>query len=180
MNFEDIKTPQELYKYMDENIEYGFLGKDGKIYKSNDLEFDTKWLDYYILEKPEEVINNKIGICWDQVELERMWFEKNNFEYKTYFEMVNLDYENNYSTHTFLIYREDNKWYYFENADYDNKGIFEFNTIEELLEFQKEKYIIHLKEENIKDEELDKIIRVEYEKPNNHISASEYIEYVLK
>ena len=167
--------PQEIIEQMD-NIKYGWKDK----YENIHYNIDDTFSDNYVLQSPDEVLHNKVGVCWDQVELERAWFEKNNFEYKTYFEMVNLDYENNYSTHTFLIYREDNKWYYFENADYDNKGIFEFNTIEELLEFQKEKYIIHLKEENIKDEELDKIIRVEYEKPNNHISASEYIEYVLK
>ncbi len=180
MILNDIKTPDELYKYMDENIEYGYLGKDGNIYKADNPEFDDKWFDYYLLESPEEVIKNKIGICWDQVELERKWFEKNKFEYKTYFEIVDVNYENNYSTHTFLIYKDNNKWHYFENADYDNRGIYSFDSIEELLDFQKEKYIIHLKEENIKDEEIDRIKRVLYQKPTSHISAREFIEFVLK
>ena len=87
MILNNIKTPEELYKYMDENIEYGYLGKDGNIYKADNPEFDDKWFDYYLLESPEEVIKNKSGICWDQVELERKWFEKNKFEYKTYFEI---------------------------------------------------------------------------------------------
>ena len=46
-----------------------------------------------------------IGNCFDQTELERDWFTKNNYYVETYFEMVNLDYKNAYPTHSFLIYK---------------------------------------------------------------------------
>ena len=29
---------------------------------------------------PEELLNKKIGVCWDQVELERKLFEENNIK----------------------------------------------------------------------------------------------------
>ena len=41
------------------------------------------------------------GNCFDQTELERDWFTKNNYYVETYFEMVNLNYKNVYPTHSF-------------------------------------------------------------------------------
>jgi len=30
----------------------------------------------YYLPTPKEIIKNKVGICWDQVELERYYFKR--------------------------------------------------------------------------------------------------------
>lgn len=178
--FTNIKTPKELNEYMNKNISYGYLGKNNKIYMPNDPNFDKDWLDNYILETPYDILSTKVGNCFDQVEFERNWFENNNYEYKTIYNQVLLNYDNSYPTHTFLVYKENNKWYYFENAWEDMKGIHEFNTLEELLEYEYNKYIEFLKEFNITDEEIEKIKYFEYSKPKEHISAKEYIEYMLK
>ncbi len=36
----------------------------------------------YSLMTPQEVLENQCGICVDQVELERDWFEKHNYQYE--------------------------------------------------------------------------------------------------
>lgn len=175
-----IDTPEELLDFMNKNIKYGYLGKNGKIYHEDDTDFNSKWYSEYVLESPNDVLNNLCGNCFDQVELEREWFLKHNYEIKTIFEMVKLEYKNNYQMHAFLVYKDkSNNWNWFENADFNNRGIYTFNTLESLLKFQHEKYLELLKKSNIKDEEKDKIIITEFTKPKEKICVYEYLEHVL-
>ncbi len=176
--YNKITTPQELLKFMN-NIEYGYLGSNQKIYKQEDEKFDKDWYNNYVLETKEDILRNKVGNCWDQVELERDWFEKNGYEIKTYFEMPLLDYKNNYPSHTFLIYKDNNKYYWFEHAGLNNYGIHEYNSLEELHKDQMNKYHDTLKEYSISSEEINHIIIKEYNKPENNLSAEEFINHCL-
>lgn len=177
MNYEDIKTKEQLSEWMDK-ITYGYKGKT-KYHTYEENDFNDVWYNEYLLSEPNDVIKSKIGNCWDQTELERYWFKSKNYEIKTLYEMVKLPYENPYPTHTFLVFKDNNKWYWFENADFKNRGIHEFNTIDDLINYQQEKYIELLKTFSIKDEELKNIILKEYEKPKSNISAKEFIEHVI-
>ena len=176
---DDIKTPEELLNFMSKNIDYGYLGKNNRVYHYNDSDFDSEWYEQYILENSEELVNNSYGNCFDQVEFERDWFLKNGYEIKTIYEMVKLDYNNVYPTHSFLSYKDNDCWFWFENADFDNRGIHKFNTFEELLNYQYEKYVEFLKTFNITNEELERIIVTDFEKPKEHISAEEYLNHVI-
>lgn len=175
----DVKTPEELLNFMSNKINYGYLGKNKKIYHQDDSNFDSDWYEQYILQSSEDLLKTLYGNCFDQVELERDWFLKNGYEIKTIFEMVNLDYENNYPTHSFLVYKNNDCWYWFENADFNNRGIHKFNTLEELLNYQYNKYIELLKTFNIKDIEIEKIVLTEFDKARKHLSAEEYLEHVI-
>ena len=174
-----IKTPEELLEFMSNNINYGYLGKNDRVYHYDDSDFNSNWKEQYILETKEELLKNLCGNCWDQVEFEREWFINNGYEVKTIFEMVLLDYDNEYPTHSFLAYKNNNEWCWFENADLNNRGIHRFNTFEELISYQQEKYLDFLKTFNIKDEEINKIIITEFDKPKEHISSDEYLEHVI-
>lgn len=70
-------------------------------------------------------------------------------------------------------------WYLFEHADYENKGIYEFTSKEELLIFQMNNYISYLKTFNISDLELSKVILRKFERPKKHIDAKEYLDHVV-
>ena len=74
-------------------------GQKGNKYYGDEGDF----VKDYILETPEEVKKNKIGLCWDQVEYLRDYLEKKNVKVKTYFLIY---YEGICPTHTFLIYEE--------------------------------------------------------------------------
>ncbi len=175
----DIKTPEELLLFMSNKINYGYLGKNGRVYHYDDSDFDSDWYEQYVLENNDDLLKNLCGNCWDQVEFERDWFLKNHYEIKTIFEMVKLNYNNEYPTHTFLIFKDNDCWYWFENADSNNRGIHKFNTLDEVLNYQYKKYVESLKTLNITKEELDKIIVTEFNKPKEHISASEYLNHVI-
>ena len=176
----NINTPEELLEFMSNNVNYGYLGKSGRVYHFDDKDFNEKWYEEYVLESPEELLNNLYGNCWDQVEFERNWFSNHNYEFKTIYEMVDLDYDNDYPTHSFLIFKDNNNcWNWFENSDFYNRGIHTFNSIEELLKYQYNKYLKFLKEYNISPAEIDKIVLKEFDKPKSNITAKEYLKHVM-
>ena len=178
-DLDSIKNPKELLEYMD-NITYGFVGKNGKKYLDM---YSKEWNDWYeqcFVQSGEEVLNSKIGTCWDQVELERLWFEKNRYSFKTIFAWFEVNRENDFPTHTFLIYESNGKFYWFEHAFEACKGIHEFDTEEEAINYFKEKQIEFTlrNNKNIKEEDKETLTCYEYSKPDYHLGVEEYLEFV--
>ena len=160
-----IKTAEDLLNYMSYNI---------------NPDFNIEWSSQYILETFEDVKETLYGNCWDQVEFEREWFLNNGYKVLTIYEMVKLDYDNDYPTHSFLTYEDKNgDWCWFENADFNNRGIHRYSSFEELIKDQYMHYIEFLKTFNISKEEIDKIVITEFDKPKDHISSSEYLNHVI-
>ena len=54
-----------------------------------------------------------------------------------------------------------------------------YNYIDELLEYQYQKYLDYLKTFNIKDDEIKKIVVKEFTKPKGNISSNELRNVVL-
>ncbi len=154
-----------------QDIEYGWIDKDNKKHSFvNEL-----FADNYILQSPKEVIKNKIGVCWDQVELERYYFKGNDWNIKTYF-IVHYD-DDKCPTHTFLTYKKNDKYYWFEHSWERFKGIYEYNTEKDLLLDVKDKFIKYELNNLYNDERL---LLYEYKKPNYHISVNEFYNYCEK
>ena len=147
-----------------EQIEYGFLDDNG-----NNICDSVDFNKVYYLMSPEELVNKKIGVCWDQVELERKLFEKNNIKNETYF--IYIDDKNNLPSHTFLVYYMDNKVYWFEHSWFDEKGIHEYNNLNELLNDIKIKFVKSRENEVSKD--LNVLIS------NYNISYDEFYNYIF-
>lgn len=99
-----IKSPEELLKLMT-SIKY-------------DNFTDEK---DYIVKTPYELLKSKKGVCYDQVELERVLFNRIGFEYKTFF-AYSGDVTDN-PTHTFLIFEDKGKYFWFENSWQSYRGI---------------------------------------------------------
>ena len=173
----NVNSPKELLDYMDKNFSYGFLDKEGNIHSVDDDDFEDVWYDSYVLENYDDVLRTNMGNCFDMTEFEREWFTRNGYRVCTFFEMVNLPYENIYPTHSFLVYEKDDKYYHFEYSDFYNRGIHEYDSLEELLNRQYDSYLKYLDEFNITEEEKSHIILKLFNKPNEHISAKEYLEH---
>ena len=149
------------------DIEYGWIDKHNN--KHNIV--NDEYANNYILQSPNEVIKNKIGVCWDQVELERYYF-KGYQNIKTYF-IVHYD-NDKYPTHTFLTIQKDNKYYWFEHAWAKWKGIHEYPSLEELLRDIKEKFILDELKNNYNKNNL---CLYEYKKPKSNITVEEYYKH---
>lgn len=178
--YNKIKTPKELYNFLTNNIRYGYKGIDDKIYLPDDSNFNSSWYLKYTLQNQNDILKNKVGNCYDLTELERTWFTKNNYEVETYFLIVGINKKNNYPTHSFLTYKDNNEFYLFEVSDEKNRGIFKFPNMHELLKYKLNIYINELNLLGIKENEEEKIILKEFTKPKEHIQAKEYIESILK
>ena len=100
-----INNPLELQEFMKKYIKYGFVDKNGKIYKdSNSQEWQENWYPTCIVQEGDGILNTGYGTCWDQVELERKWFLEHNYKFKTIFTWFEVNKPNNLPTHSFLIY----------------------------------------------------------------------------
>ncbi len=157
----------EIMSLMEE-IEYGWMDKnDNKHYI-----VDDSFANNYRLQDPKECIKNKIGVCWDQVEVERMLFKGTNWNIKTFF-LAHYD-NDKCPTHTFLTFEKNNKFYWFEHAYKCFKGIHEYDSMKELLLDIKKKFIVN--ELNNVYSENNLLLR-EYTKPKVGVSVTEFFKH---
>ena len=154
-----------------EEIEYGYKDKDGNIH----YDMTSSFSDDYRLQSPDEIKESKVGVCWDQVEYERYLFEKQNIKFNTYF-IVHYD-NDKCPTHTFLIYEDNNKYYWFEHAWEKFKGIHEYNTEEEALKDIKDKFIKYELNNNYINNNL---CIYKYDKPEYGLSVEEFYKHCEK
>lgn len=170
-----MNKANEIMKIMD-SINYGYIDDKGiNIFENSEDNVKNIFSKKYRLMSPEKLLNKKYGICWDQVELERKLFEENNMNITTYF--IYIDDNSNLPSHTFLVYYENNKYYWFEHSWQDEKGIHEYNFLNDLLNDVEEKFIQSRKEK------LDKTHTshiYKYNKPKFNISCNEFYEHIYK
>lgn len=105
-NMSDIltkcKTPEELLTWMD-NIKYGWLDKSGNIQGTGDDDDEEDFFNEYRLQSPSQLIRSKVGVCWDQTELERKWFKAHGYDSNVYY--IEIQDGHACPTHTFLVYK---------------------------------------------------------------------------
>ena len=155
MNDKDIKTPIELYDFMSKNIKYGFCSNlDKKIYSrlemNNDLLYEKLLFNTYFLQTPEEVLKSGYGICYDQVEFERRWFQTHGYEVKTYYTP--------YHNHAFLIYKDGNTYSIFERSIKKYNGIYSKDSLEEAIEEYKKMQLENTDIQDIKLYEYQDVV----------------------
>lgn len=162
-----INTPEELLKFMSE-FDYKWMDKEGTFHD----EITSNMYEDYSLMTPKEVKKNKCGICVDQTEFERDWFFKHNYLYNVM--TIQIIREDSVPGHTFLIYEDNKKHYWFENAWYDERGIHEYNSYDELIEDIKNKFIL---QNNIKEDEMENLKIFESLQYPYHLSYRQMDEY---
>ena len=141
MNINNIKTPEDIYLYM-ERITYGW--KD----KYNNLQIDTlkNFRKFYITMSLEEVIENKVACCIEQAELISKLLDMIEIPNKKFCTRIyekndsnNLDEEEH--MHCFVLYYMNDKVYLLEHANAYKKGIYEFISEEVALKKINDYYI---------------------------------------
>lgn len=108
-------------------IKHGYRDKFGKVY----INFSPNFRLNYYLQSSKEVEANGYGICFDQVEYERTLFKELGLEFRTYF--IYYSSLSNDAAHSFLVFKNNEKYYWFENAWLKYKGIHEYDSKEELF-----------------------------------------------
>ncbi len=159
--------------YIMNDIDYGFKDENG----NNIIDVDiNKWNEefnsFYYLQTPEELLKTKCGVCWDQVELERYLFKKNDINIKTYFIFISDD--NMLPSHTFLVYEDNGKCYWFEHSWQKYRGVHEYNNEFDLLLDVASKF----KNDHLEVSGSDSLYLYEYEKPIKHIGCNDFYKYI--
>ena len=179
--FESLQTPQELLEFMERNIEYGFISrKDQRRYTWRDKEMSEKMRTEYFLQSPQEQIMNGCGVCWDSAELAREWFSERGYDFQVYFMMFVKNKPNTLPTHSFLVFRSQDKYYWFEFSDSANRGIHEYDTLMAAVEAVKNEHLHYaITKHNAHIDDAQDLIIKAIERPALGCSAQEYIDQNL-
>ena len=150
MKYAQIKSPEDLYYYIKKSIDYGFVNQSDKVFlrnNTNEYYYMEELFRNYKFQCAAEVILNKCGICYDQNELMRYWLDNNGYEVSTYY--------CNIRNHSFLVYKDQNKYKWLETTYKKTSGIHSFYDLEDLFNYylytQQPKEEAKIFEYNIKD-----------------------------
>ena len=168
-----IKSIQRLMQYFIDNFNYGFVYKN-KIFTNAEPDFYKKFDKFYKIRLGEDLIKHKYGICWDFCELERLFFLQNNIEHECYFIESFINREEGGPTHAFTLFKQKNKWFWFEYSWSGYCGIWEYNSKDIALQdilLKFEKYY-NRKKENIRIYKTSKVTK--------RLNSFEFVEHCLK
>lgn len=133
LKFEDIKTPRGLMDYMNINIKYGWIDKQGNKHLNNLKGFREN----YRISSLDEIINTGLGTCIEQAKMMKDFFDRNGYEnklfcHRSYETEENFDKE--VKMHCIMLFKDNDTWYHFEHSNVSKRGIHKYNSVEEALE----------------------------------------------
>ncbi len=148
MEINDIKNVNDIYKFMEENILYGWLGIDGIKHINN---MDDFRLEYRTMNL-KDTLNNKVGTCIEQVWLMKNLMDKIGVKSKMFcarmYEDENFnDLKAKERMHCFLLYYINDKVYQIEHPNFERKGFYEYENEEDAIS-----KIVKIYEDMMRDE----------------------------
>lgn len=92
---------------------------------------------YYYVLSPKEFGRYEGGVCWDYVAYQADYFKKNypSLDYKVFYMMSIHEDPDDVPTHTFMLFKYENKWFWFESSWKPYMGIWEFSSIPAALTY---------------------------------------------
>ncbi len=110
------------------NINYGWHDKDGNVHENL-----KGMIDGFVLQDNDTVRKTNYAVCWEMCELQREFFNSHSIPNKTIF--VYLRNSHNNACHTFSCFYLNDKTYWMEASWQNKKGIHEFDSDSEVLEY---------------------------------------------
>ena len=155
------------------NIKLGYLDRKGNLYHN----YSSYFNETFYLRKPEDIITSNIGTCFEQVELARLLLSKQDINLRTYFLLYQDGNEG--ASHSFIIYKDNKKYYWFENAWLKYQGIHEYSKKESAyldIAYKFGKTIPNFKRDKLKLYEFEKPrFGINYEKYKNNALSGHVI-----
>ena len=142
MNIYDIKTPEDILKFMKENIKYGWLDINNQEHIGNMK--DSRRL--YRTSSIEEVLSHGIGTCIEQVYLMHYLLDLLEIPNKMFCTRIYEgkdfnDLEAEEHMHCFVLYYINGKVYQIEHPNWEKVGIYEFDDEEKALKEINDYYV---------------------------------------
>ncbi len=169
----NLTTIKHFFDYISENFTYGWMDQNRQIHSGVN---DAKT---YYLQSPDELINSKVGNCWDVTELCRCWFQTmTNLPIATYY--IFYDDHAGCPSHTITTYKQNDQFHWFEPMFHSYPslnchGIHHYLARQDLLEDAVQKIInyqqyFHLLPDSINHANIHIF---EYKQPPYHINGYE-------
>lgn len=129
MEIKDIKSVNDIYTFMEENISYGWVGNDGVKHINDMNDFRLKYRTMNL----QDVLNNKVGTCIEQVWLMKNLMDKIGVKSKMFcarmYEDENFnDLKAKERMHCFLLYYINDSVYQIEHPNFERKGFYEYES----------------------------------------------------
>ena len=128
----DIKTPEDILKYMD-NIRYGYLDFN----KEEHVGTLKGFRKTYRTMSVEETLDHKLGTCIEQVYLMHLLLDKIGLKNKMFctriYENGDIDDEEDEHMHCFVLYYDDAGVHQIEHPNWERVGIYHFKTEDEAI-----------------------------------------------
>lgn len=142
MEINDLKTPEDIYTWMDENIQYGWIDIDDNKHSGEMKNFRKLYRTMCI----EEILEFKIGTCVEQVVLMKFLLDKIDIKNKMFCCRIYEpdDYgnlEEDEHMHCFILFYKDGKVYHLEHPNLEKKGIYKYDTEEDAIKTIVDYYI---------------------------------------
>lgn len=133
IDIDRIVRPEELMDYMDVCITYGWVDKFGR--KHSDELKDFKAL--YKTNSIEQIMTSNLGTCIEQAKFQKYVFDRLGLNSKIYVDRryERADEKKGIKMHCLTVYEKDDKWYYFEHCNVPARGIKEFDSLDDFLEY---------------------------------------------
>lgn len=134
MNIDNIETAEDVYEWIDENIQYGWIDIDGNKHIGEMKNFRK----LYRTMSTEEIFEYKIGTCIEQVAIMHFLLDKINIKNKMFCcRMYEPDdygnLEEDEHMHCFVLFYRNDKVYHLEHPNFEKKGIYEYNSEKEAM-----------------------------------------------
>lgn len=129
MEKNEIKTPEDIFTYMNEHIQYGWMDAEGIVHQNEMKEFRKKYRTMSI----EDSIKNGVGTCIEQVYLmhhllNQIHVINKMFCCRIYEPDEYNDFSEDEHMHCFLLYYQNNKVYQLEHPNVEKAGIYEYEN----------------------------------------------------
>lgn len=125
----NIKTPNDILEYLKENINYGWLGADGK----KRIKSMDGFRQFYRTMSFKDVMNEKVGTCVEQVYLmhelmNKIGVQSKMFCTRMYEDETFNDLEAPERMHCFLLFYIDDEVFQLEHPDFNRVGIYKYES----------------------------------------------------
>lgn len=162
---------KEILDFFNEikNIKYGWHDKDGKIHESL-----KEHKEKFIQQDIDTILKDNYAVCLEMCEVQRDFFDKHNIDNKTI--MAYLDRGKNSVCHTFSVFFMNNKCYWLEASWKNKKGIHEFDSLEEVLEYYRDNFQDFARSEYNRDD----MYFIEYDGITPGMNTEEYLKQCQK
>ena len=167
----ELKDPHQLMTWMRSNIRYGWKSmEDNRVHGTGESDDENYFFQHYRLQSPTQITKSKVGVCWDQCELERRWFGKNGIEHGVFY--VEIQGSEDIPNHTFLVYHMHDSYWWFEHSWGNQQGIRRYDSLRDVI------LDVVIKQQKAWNDTTSPIyVSWLKEEPSYGITAKEYMDY---